>query len=171
VPAESGVTLWTVRAACVLYTCALALWLARRPRFAPLLWTVALVCYLGHVVSAFAFHYAWSHQAAYAETARQTAELFKIRWGGGLYFNYAFTAVWAADVLWMWLSEASYHSRPRWAGAAVHAFMAFMFFNATVVFASGWVRGLGFAALAGLTVIWLLSRLTSQPKTGQTIIL
>jgi hypothetical protein len=169
VPAKADVTLWTVRAACALYTFALALWLAHRPRFAPYLWTAALVCYLGHVVSAFAFHYAWSHQAAYAETARQTAELFKVRWGGGLYFNYAFTALWAADVLWMWASAASYRSRPRWAGAAVHAFLAFMFFNATVVFASGWVRWLGLAALAGVTVIWLLSRLTSHTETGQTI--
>lgn len=138
----------------MLYVFALALWLARKPRFAPLLWTLAFACYLGHVVSAFAFHYDWSHQAAYAETARQTAELFKIQWGGGLYFNYAFTALWAADVLWMWGSVASYRNRPRWIGGAIHAFMAFMFFNATVVFASGWVRGLGLAAVALLVMIW-----------------
>jgi hypothetical protein len=141
----------------VLYVFALALWLARKPRFAPLLWTLAFVCYLGHVVSAFAFHYDWSHQAAYAETARQTAALFKIQWGGGLYFNYAFTALWAADVLWMWGSVASYRNRPMWIGWAIHSFMAFMFFNATVIFASGWVRWLGLAAVTLLVLTWSLS--------------
>ena len=150
----SHVTLWTVRAACVLYVFALALWLTRKPRFTRLLWTLAFACYLGHVLSAFAFHYGWSHQAAYAETARQTAGLFKIQWGGGLYFNYLFTALWAADVLWMWWSQASYRSRPRWIGAAIHAFMAFMFFNATVVFATGWVRGLGLSSLLLLVLAW-----------------
>ena len=48
---------------------------------------------------------------SYEATARQTAELFRIRWGGGLYFNYVFTAVWAADVLWMWAKPEAYRAR------------------------------------------------------------
>ena len=33
-------------------------------------------------------------------SARQTAEVFGLDWGGGLYVNYAFTAAWVADVAW-----------------------------------------------------------------------
>ena len=119
-PSQSWVTLWTVRAACVLYVLAARPLAGAQTALRSSVWTLAFACYLGHVVSAFAFHYDWSHRAAYAETARQTAGLFKIQWGGGLYFNYLFTAIWAADVFWMWANPASYRSRPRWIGAAVH---------------------------------------------------
>jgi hypothetical protein len=168
-PSQSVVILWTVRAACVLYVFALALWLARKPRLAPLLWTLGFACYLGHVLSAFAFHYEWSHRAAYVETARQAAALFRIQWGGGIYFNYLFTVVWAADVFWMWLNRISYRNRPRWIRATVHAFLAFMFFNGAVVFASGWVRWFGLGSIAGLIVLRIRRGLTSYPETGQTI--
>jgi hypothetical protein len=150
------VTLWTVRAACVFYVCALALWIVRRPEPARVFWTVGWLCFLGHVAAAFAQHYRWSHQVAYAETARQTADLFGFRWGGGLYFNYAFTAVWTADVAWMWWRPAGYRSRPRWIGTAVYWFMAFMFFNGAVVFASGPIRWLGLGATAVLVLLWKL---------------
>jgi hypothetical protein len=158
------VTLWTVRAACIFYALALAAWIVRRPAPARQLWTLGFACYLGHVFAAFAFHYGWSHQAAYAETARQTAELFRIRWGGGLYFNYAFTAVWAADVVWMWWRADSYRSRPPALAATVHSFMAFMFLNGAVVFASGWIRWLGLAATAMLTILWTVRRRRAGPR-------
>lgn len=35
-------------------------------------------------------------RALYQETAQLTAEVFGVNWGGGLYFNYVFTAVWVA---------------------------------------------------------------------------
>ena len=146
------ITLWTVRVACIFYAGALAAWIARKMEAARWLWTFGVVFFLAHVISAFTLNYGWSHQAAYAETARQTAELFKVRWGGGLYFNYAFTAIWAADVLWMWWDAPGYRTRPRWIGVSVHAFLAFMFFNATVVFASGWVRWLGLSGFVLLAI-------------------
>ena len=128
-------TLWTIRIACVLYVAAL---LTRR-RW---VWTAGLAAYLTHVAAAFAYHHHWSHDAAYRETARQTAELFGVESGFGLWFNYAFTAIWIGDVAWLWTGR----TRPWWVSAAIHSFIAFMFFNATAVFASGWVRWLGVAA-------------------------
>jgi hypothetical protein len=78
------------------------LWLKRRDPAARLAWTLACAFYLMHVAAAFQFHHHWSHLAAYRETAQQTAEVFGLNWGGGLYFNYAFTIVWIADALWWW---------------------------------------------------------------------
>ena len=134
-------TLWTVRLACIFYVAAL---LTRSRWF----WTAGLAAYLAHVAAAFNFHHHWSHAAAYRETARQTAELFGVQSGYGIYFNYFFTAVWLADVVWLWTGPASHRTRPRWISTAIHSFLAFIFFNATVVFATGWTRWLAVAATA-----------------------
>jgi hypothetical protein len=151
-------TIWSVRAAALLYIAALALRLAatgsRGRRTARLAWTVGCLFYLSHVYGAFEYFHGWSHLAAYVETARQTAELFGIEWGGGLYFNYAFTIVWAADVSWWWCDTAQYEKRPRWISAAIHTFLAFMFFNGAVVFASGFSRWLGAVAAPVLVLLW-----------------
>ncbi|HYP15237.1 MAG TPA: hypothetical protein VEQ63_15010 [Bryobacteraceae bacterium] len=103
----------------------------RRP--ARLAWTAGLGLYLIHVCFAFQYFYSWSHQVAYEQTARQTAALFGVNWGGGLYLNYAFTAIWLADCLWWWLGNSSYIRRPSAVSAGVHVFLAFMFVNATIV--------------------------------------
>jgi hypothetical protein len=58
------------------------------------------------------------------------------------------------DVIWWWRGLEVYRRRPRWIQASVHAFFAFMFFNATVVFAAGPVRWLGLAATAALGFVW-----------------
>ena len=149
----SFITLWTIRAAGGLYVLAVAGWLTQRYKSARLAWTFGCLFYLAHVGAAFQFYHHWSHQAAYRETARQTAEMFGIWWGGGLYLNYLFTVVWAADVLWCWQNPDAYRSRPKWMTAALHSFLAFMFFNGTVVFASGWVRWVGVTAAAALGIL------------------
>ncbi|MDX1981043.1 MAG: hypothetical protein SFV51_12300 [Bryobacteraceae bacterium] len=151
-------TLWTVRLACVFYVLALAAWAANRPRTARVAWTAGMLFFLLHVVAAFSFHHHWSHEAAYRETARQTAELFGFDWGGGLYFNYVFTALWALDAAWMWIRPLSYGHRPRWIAAAIHGFLAFMFFNGAIVFGSSAVRWPSVAAIPVLAAIWLGSR-------------
>src|SRR5438876_3113025 len=52
-----------------------------------------------HVACAFQFYHNWSHAAAYAETARQTAEFTGWKWGGGIYINYLFALVWLGEVV------------------------------------------------------------------------
>ena len=146
-------TSWTARLAFLLYAAALAAWLTARPRAARLIWTSGLLVYLSHVATAFHFHHDWSHAAAYEETARQTAALFGVRSGGGLYWNYTFTAVWMLDVLWMWIGRETHRRRPVWLAAGIHGFMAFLFFNATVVFGSWWIRWVGVAGFAGLGIL------------------
>ena len=149
-------TIWTVRIACMLYVGALLAWRFTKPQAAKACWTMGLAAYLAHVVAAFAYRHSWSHEAAWLETARQTSALFGLDWGGGLWFNYVFTLVWLFDAAWLWIRPESYRLRTRAVSIPIHAFMAFMFFNGAVVFASGWVRWLGAAATATLILLHAL---------------
>lgn len=126
-------------------------------KVARLAWTVAVVSLIAHVVCAFHFYHDWSHAAAYRDTARQTAEVFAIDWGGGLYVNYALVACWVADVAWWWGGGLeSYRHRPRLLMAAWHAFLIFIIFNATVVFGTGFIRLLGLGVCLGVSLALLL---------------
>jgi hypothetical protein len=149
-------TRWTVRLAVALYVASLAL--RRWPRWRRLAWTLGCGCYLLHVAFAFEYYHHWSHDEAYASTARQTAEVTGLDWGAGLYVNYAFTLIWLADVAWWWVAPASYASRPRWLEWSIQAFLGFIVFNATVVFASGFSRWLGIAACLLLIGVWWKER-------------
>ncbi len=159
-------TFWTIRGAAALYVVSIIAWIRRRDRSARLTWTLAYLLYLVHVGCAFNFYHHWSHSAAYEDTSRRTAQLLGMSWGGGLYFNYIFTAVWIIDVIWWWRGVALYRSRPQWMHASIHTFFAFMFFNATVVFATGPVRWLGLVATATLGFIWWQSGSRSVGRTS-----
>lgn len=124
--------LWPIRIAAILYAYALTRLLRGLP--ARQWWTAACVFYLLHVVAAFQFVYGWSHTAAVAETARQTEALFGLYWGGGVWFNYLFTALWVGDVLWWRLAVKSRATRPLWMDIWLHGYMAWMFFNGAIVF-------------------------------------
>ena len=149
----------TIWLALVLY--ALSDFLRRRTRTRPRLeswarwsWSAGLSVYLAHVAAAFHFYHDWSHAAAYADTARQTEDLFGINWGGGIYFNYAFTAVWLEDTLWWWLAPGSFQRRPRYVDATIRAFFLVMIFNAAVVFPTGLSRWVGLGIVIGLVFTW-----------------
>ena len=159
-------TLWTIRAAAALYAVSVIVWIRRRDRSARLTWTLACLLYLAHVGCAFNFYHHWSHSAAYEDTSRRTAQLLGMSWGAGLYFNYIFTVVWIMDVIWWWRGVALYRSRPQWVHTSVHTFFAFMFFNATVVFATGPVRWLGLVATATLGFMWWRSGSRSVDGTS-----
>jgi hypothetical protein len=123
---------------------------------ARLAWTAACAALLAHVACAFHVHHGWSHAAAYGDTARQTAAVFGLGWGGGLYFNYALAAFWAADVCCWWgLGLDAYRRRPRWLGSAWQVFLLFIIFNATVVFGGGFVRWAGLGLSLALALVWL----------------
>ena len=102
------------------------------------------MCFL-HIAVAFHLAHAWSHEAALAHVEAAS------RFGAGLYVNYLFAAVWLADAVWMWVGFGSYLRRPGWVNRGVHGFLAFVVFNAAVVFNTGFTRAvcaLFFAALA-----------------------
>src|SRR5258708_3456302 len=164
---------WSVRAALLLFTVVLAVQLsgggsgAGRRFVARLLWTVGFALFLLHVGLAFHLVHHWSHEAAYRETARRTAELFGAESGAGLYFNYLFILVWAVDLCCWWIvGLVAYDRRPRWIGIAVYGFMAFMAFNATVVFEHRAVRWIGAVISVALVVLWI-ARLRSSHASDQ----
>jgi hypothetical protein len=129
---------------------------AHRDLAARVVWTVACASLIAHFISAFQFYHAWSHAAAYRDTARQTQEVFGFNWGGGLFINYALLIAWIVDIGWWWRRGLdSYRQRP-WPLVAVwHGFLIFIIFNATVVFGDGIVRWLGLATCLLLTLTWL----------------
>jgi len=126
-------TIWSARTAALLYVCWILLLFRRQYSPARIVSTLALSVYLLHVWCAFEYFYQWSHAIAYRETLRQTADLFGVPWGGGIYLNYLFTAVWLADCGESWLNRRRWNARPAWAVLGLHAFLAFMWVNATVV--------------------------------------
>jgi len=130
---------------------------------ARLFWSVACASLLAHVASAFYFYHAWSHQAAYRDTARQTAEVVGLNWGGGLYVNYALLILWTLDVMWWWWAGLeAYRSRSRIISVLWHGFLIFIIFNATVVFAHGYARWAGLLICVSVCLTWLLTRKQSR---------
>jgi hypothetical protein len=168
-------TFWTVRLALLCYAAVLGVELGRPwpsrsgderreatfGRWLRAIWSAGCVLMLVHVACAFHFYHEWSHAEAQAATARQVEQLVGVPLGWGIYFNYAYLAVWVADAAWWWIRPALIAARPILIGAAVHLFMVFMAFNGAVVFAAGaapWV-GLG---VSSLLVLLLARRLLAR---------
>jgi hypothetical protein len=121
-------------------------------------WAVGALAALAHTLLAFHVHHGWSHDAALAATARDTAAVVGWRWGGGLYFNYVFVLLWLADAAWWWLDAASFARRPPYADAAVRFFLWFMFANGAFVFVRGPARWMGLAAAIAVAWAWYRGR-------------
>lgn len=131
-------------------------------RLAAFTWVLAVLMHLVHVAVAFDLFYRWS----WGRAVRNTEEV--AGFGEGLYVNFAFAIVWAADAAWLALLPTSYARRPRWVGWAVHGFLAFITFNATVVFGSPPVRWAGAAWFAVLAFdlgrrLWRTNRPGARP--------
>lgn len=128
-------------------------------RCARLAWTIGCAALIAHFVCAFNFYHAWSHESAYVDTARQTAEVFKINWGGGLFINYAVALVWIIDVTWWWVSGLNaYRRRSLLVTMIWHGFLIFIIFNATVVFKDGMTRWVGVLVCLSLCLSWVSIR-------------
>jgi hypothetical protein len=119
-----------------------------------LLNTLGCAAFLAHVAFAFHFYHAWSHSAAYTDTARRTAELFGWNWGGGIYFNYLFALLWIGDVAWSWAQPAAYCGRPGWTIWIARSFFCFMILNGAVVFTRGALQVYGLVLCLTLVICW-----------------
>jgi hypothetical protein len=143
---------WYVVALCGMMPLAAADWVAhsaagRRVRWC---WTWGLVCFLAHVAAAFHFYHHWSHHDAFERTRLISGV------GEGLYVSYLFIVVWTSDALWWWLWPEGYAARGAWVGRLTGGFLAFVVFNATVVYETGPIRYAALAAFAGLLIVAVL---------------
>ncbi len=108
-----------------------------------------------HVILAMCLFYGGSHALAAAETSHRTREVLGWSPGGELYFNYAFLAVWTSDVGWRWLAPRQYASRSRRLSVAIHGFLFFIAFNATIIFEHGMIRAIGMVSCFVLvSLLW-----------------
>ena len=147
-------TIWISIAA---YTIGCIVFVRDADRWARLAWTTGCAALIAHFMCAFKVYHAWSHESAYVETARQTAQVFAINWGGGLFLNYALAILWTGDVLWWWFTGlSSYRRRPWLVTLLWHGFLIFIIFNATVVFKDGPTRWIGIPICLTLVLSWLL---------------
>jgi hypothetical protein len=119
-------------------------------------WTAGFVFFAVHVAAAFQFAHHWSHTAAWKATAEQTAEITGWESGAGLWANYAFTALWLADVTAWWCIGTRYPRRFHRIAIAVHVLFAFLWFNATAVFGSPFWRPVvaAFALSLATACVW-----------------
>ena len=121
-------------------------------------WLLGASAYLAHVAAAFAIHHDWSHAAAYAYTAARTDALIGLPWGGGLWVNYAFTAIWVGEGLWWQLCPAHYARRAGIWTPFIRGTFLFMIVNGAVIFVEGPRRLLGIGVLVALAWIWRTPR-------------
>ncbi len=172
---------WTIRLALAAFLACLLGWTLRAKwangALGRTVWTLGLVAFLLHLLSAFAFYHRWSPEHALVHTAEETEKMMGFRFGEGIYFSYFFAVLWAADAAWWWISPASYERRPRWLGGMIVGYLIFIAFNGAVVFEGGPVRIAGMIG-SGLLVIlvlrqWLFIRqpagdadATSSPETA-----
>ncbi len=138
---------WSAWPAMVCYFVATGLRLvngnARREWYCRVFWIVGWWALLVHVVLAFVLFHGASWQAAYDHTARATLAATGWNSGAGLWFNIVTLLVWGADVLIRQPSATFPHFfRSRW-DLCCQLYLAFMLFNATVVFGSPAARVAG----------------------------
>ncbi len=118
---------------------------APRSRAARGLWLAGWVAALTHVVVALDVAHGWSHADVLAHSERVAG------FGPGVYANAPFLIAWLADAV-IRVARPAGPSR-RWA-LAVHGFLAFIVFNATVVYGSWPARALGVGMFLGLAWVW-----------------
>lgn len=115
--------------------------------------TGAALCAV-HVTLAMWLAHGWSHASAVAATAAQTKAVYGLDWGGGVFANYAFVAVWALDA-WRWRARVARSGAVADALTwAIRVFFFVMILNGAVIFAAGPRRILGAAVIAALVWVW-----------------
>lgn len=123
-------------------------------------WTAGAVLCTLHMLIAFGVRHGWSHAAAAADIARRTADVFGVSWGGGIYVNYLFGAVWLAEAWWWRADPRAYARRPRWITWLLRSFDFVVLANAAIVFATPAGRAAGAPLVAILAWIWRPARLS-----------
>ena len=164
----TAIILWTARFAVALYLGRLLLRAGSTTRFPSVteaaVWSCGAIVFLTHVAAAFQFAHGWSHAAACEHTARQTAAVTGLDWGGGIYLNYAFTLWWVVDVIAVLVAARRQRPLPPGYRRLADVFFGFMVLNATVVFGARWWLVVAVVWL----ILWIVVRRKRGPVAVQT---
>jgi hypothetical protein len=143
----------TIWAALVLLAAGEAALALGRPRhFARGLHLAGAALNLLHAVIAMGLVHGWSHAAAVRATAAQTRRVFGLDWGGGIWANYLFVAIWFMYA-WGLRTAADQRGQSPWAWV-FRGFVLLMVANGAIVFAAGPRRALGMVIVATLVWSW-----------------
>ena len=134
------------------------------PKWAWWAFASGLALAIVHTLISFHVVHGWVHAEAVRSTAIQTEALYGVAAGWGVYVNYVFFAVWAADA-WWWRAAPSL-VRPRALTWGLRAFYMVVIFNAAVLFAAGVRRLMGLLVVSWLTRVWgaAPNRAPSSPR-------
>lgn len=88
------------------------------------------------------------------ETARQTAAVYGLNWGGGVYVNYLFTTAWLTEAWWWRAYPLQYFGRRRVITWVLRAFYFVIIVNAAIVFAGVPGRVIGVVLVGALMWMW-----------------
>jgi hypothetical protein len=146
--------------------------LKRRDRSSSWPWRVslagAILCGV-HMLVALGTRYGWSHRAAAAETARQTAAVYPVDSDVLIYVNYVFLAVWCLDALWWRTHRTRGAARGLITEWGLRALYLLIIVNAAVVFARPSARMLGIALVAMLIWTWRPSRAVNRTPSSTVL--
>ena len=138
-------TVWTIRIALVFFAASVIGRIWKRDQtsvdsVSRVLWTIATLIYILHVICAFHFVHDWSHAAAVQHTAEQSEQFIGLRFGGGIWFNHLFTLLCLTETAWWWINPISYQTRNNWLNIGIFGYFAFIAINGAIVFVTGPVR-------------------------------
>ena len=125
-------------------------------RVARAAWIAGCAVFLVHLGLAFHLAHGWSHANAFEHVERSSG------FGPGIFVSYAFALIWIADSAMWRLGPVRYARRSKWIAHSVHGFMAFITFNATVVYGLSALRWVAAAAFALLLGQWLKDRILAR---------
>ena len=124
---------------------------------APLTWwayAIGAVILIAHMVIAMGVAHNWSHQSSVDATARQTYAVYGLNWGGGVFMNYVFAALWLIEAIRWQIRSATPTPRRAAIVWSIRIFYLVMILNAAVIFTPAPRRYAGAAMVLYLLWIW-----------------
>jgi hypothetical protein len=148
--------------ALLCYAAALALWMlprnSRRDVLIRGIWAAGWLSLVLHIGIAMWLVHDGSWDAAYDHTARRTQAATGWNWGGGVWFNLLTASVWGIHVFWTWIRAKAISRRTSLVDWVCQIYLAFMMFNATVVFGTRPAQIAGGLICVGLAIIAVRTR-------------
>ena len=157
---EEWPVLWSARGFVVVYVAWLTVtvlgWGEKSGRASRMLWSLAGVVLVVHILIAFHFAHGWSHDDALRHAARRTVEVTGAEFAAGLYFNYVLLGVWLWLTLRLWRRPAPRVLPLPLSEKILHGIVIFFVYHATAVFGPPFWKLVVGAVAALLSLAWFI---------------